>query len=157
MPTLDLSEALLDPLTGDSVTVVRRRQLVSDSGRAEMVEQQIPGVFGVINAAGPDTLDRLKDMESMGRVLTFVTRFKLWGPAEVQNTQYQPDVVQYRDTEYTVVEIDPYPQYGSGFVQAVMGSRRTIDPPTSDIPNAVGTLNFSTTINSGVSPLVTRA
>ncbi len=150
MASLDVSEALTDSLIGDSVTLVRRRQPVSDSGRAVPVEQVIPNVFGVVTSAGPNDLERPDDMETMGRVMSFVTRFKVWGPAEIQGTQYQPDVIRWKGVDYVVITVDPYPQYGSGFVQVIMGSLGAIDPPTTDGSNNIGTLDFSTPDNSSM-------
>ncbi len=63
----------------------------------------------------------------MGRNLVIVTKFRLRGPAKDGSTQYQPDLITWEGDSYVVKTIDPYPQYGAGFIQAIVGSMDSVD------------------------------
>lgn len=149
MPLLDLSVCLNDPMTGDFVTVIRRRQEVSNLGRVEVVEQIIPNVFGVVDNAGPNDLNRLDDSQAAGFVLSFVTKFQLRGPAQIPpKSQWQPDVVQYQGNAFLVVTVEPYPQFGAGFTQVILSSMGSIDLPPGYDPERVNALVFTRKENS---------
>jgi hypothetical protein len=128
-PLLDVSEALVDPDLTDLFDVVRRMETINPAtGRSQQVSETTRSVVGVICAANPNDLDRLDDMQRMGRHLTLVTKFRLIGPAPGK----QPDLVTWKGDSYVVKAVDPYPQYGDGFVQVILGSIDIIDQPTPE-------------------------
>lgn len=128
MPYLDVSDVLLDPMIADRFTVKRRVQSVSAHGRTSITTTEIPNVVGVVNAASPNDLERLDDSQRMGRHLSIVTKYRLVGPAP----GLQPDLIHWGGDDFIVQTIDPYPQYGQGFVQAIVGSINIIDQPTPE-------------------------
>lgn len=123
---LDVSEVLLDPTLVDSFTVNRRAETVNNFGESTLTVTVMEGVLGVVCSASPNDLKRLDDRELMGRHLSVVTRFRLQGPSP----GYQPDTILWNGDEYVVKLIDPYPQYGYGFIQAIVGSIDAQDEPT---------------------------
>ena len=125
MPDLDVSDVLLDPTLADRFIVKRRPATTNEHGRVVTTPEIIPKVIGVVTAASPTDLDRLDDNQRMGRNLSVVTKFRLRGPA----TGYQPDIVVWYGNEYVVKDIQPYPQYGVGFIQAIVGSMDSMDNP----------------------------
>lgn len=125
MSQMDVTAALLDPYIADRFTVKRRAETISDKGRTQMATTNLLAV-GVIASAGPNDLMRLDDSQRMGRVLSVVTRFRLIGPAPGK----QPDIISWQGDDYIVITVDPYPQYGQGFVQAIIGSVNVTDQPT---------------------------
>lgn len=125
MPNLDVSDVLLDPDLADRFTVKRRPAGTNAHGRVETTPEIIPRVLGVVTAASPTDLERLDDNQRMGRNLSVVTKFRLRGPA----TGYQPDIVLWYGNDYVVKDVQPYPQYGAGFIQAIVGSMDSMDNP----------------------------
>lgn len=128
MPYLDVSEVLVDPELCDRVRVLRYAETISERGRVTSTPEVIEPVIGVMNSAGPNDLMRLPEDQKMGRVMSFITKFRLRGPSP----GYQPDHIVWQGTTYIVLSIDPYAQYGAGFVQAIIGSTDIIDPPTPE-------------------------
>lgn len=126
MAQLDVSEALTDPLLGDLFVVRRKVETVNSKGRAVLTPTDLPDIFGVITVAHPTDLERLPEEQRMGRHFSIVTRFQLLGPAPGK----QPDTVVWLGGEYLVQDVGPYPQYGQGFVQAIVGSTDMIDAAT---------------------------
>jgi len=124
MAQLDVSEALTDPLLGDTFTVRRKVETLNSKGRAILTPTDIPRVFGVITVSSPNDLERLPEEQRMGRHLSIVTKFQLIGPAPGK----QPDSVLWRGSELLVQNVEPYPQFGQGFMQAIVGSTDMIDP-----------------------------
>ncbi len=127
MAYLDVSEALTDPMLSDLFNVIRRPETIV-KGRSTVNPVTIPNVSGVVAAAHGNDLDRLDDNQRMGRNLTIVTRFRLRGPTP----GYQPDLIVWKGDQYLVKLVDPYPQYGAGFVQAIVGSVDSIDQPVPE-------------------------
>lgn len=125
MPTLDVSEVLTDPMLAEKVTVIRRVQAISDKGRTVVTPTEHKNVVAVVTAAHPNDLERLDDNQRTGRHLSVITKFAL----RATSPGYQPDIVVWRGDSYLVKALDPYPQYGAGFVQAIVGSLDSQDRP----------------------------
>lgn len=123
MPDLDVSDVLLDPVLASRFTVNRRTETMAGNGRPVVTLKSIQNVVGIITSASPDDLERLDDHQRMGRNLVVVTKFRLIGPAPGK----QPDTIEWQGNTFIVKEIDPYSQYGQGFIQAIVGSIDSID------------------------------
>lgn len=128
MANLDVSDVLCDPDIADSFTVIRRAQVINNHGRATLVPQTLKNKIGVITAASGNDLMRLPEEQRTGRNLTVVTKFRLH--ATVQG--FAPDLILWQGDYYIVKEVDPYPQYGQGFVQAIVGSIDYQDQPITE-------------------------
>lgn len=128
MPYLDVSSVLSDPMIADRVKVTRQKEVVGTNGRVSIVPEVFPIVVGVMTSAGPNDLERVPEAQRMGRVMSFVTKFRLRGPSP----GYQPDTIDWAGDTYLVVTVDPYPRYGAGFVQSIIASTDIIDKPTPE-------------------------
>lgn len=123
MADLDVSDAINDSNLSSSFDVIRRKENISDKGRMSTDDQRICDVEGVVCEAGPNDLERLDDQQRMGRHISVVTQFALRGPARGRSDdRYQPDLIFWQGDYYVIHQLDPYPQYGSGFMQAIAGS-----------------------------------
>lgn len=114
MPLLDVSSVLTDPDFADVISVTRRVQVVSNTGRVSTTDTVFPRLLGVVTMANPSDLDRGDDMQSNTRTIQLVLKFPLCGVS----TGNQPDVVTWRGDNYVVRHVDLYPQFGAGFYQA---------------------------------------
>lgn len=126
MPSLDLSDAYLEPSFLDTITVVRRAQNNDTNGRVQTTNAYF-STYANIDAASPDQLERLPEQEYQGKTLSIVTKFRLRG-ASAQGTQsYQPDIILYEGDSYVVSLIDDYSRYGPGWIQAIATSTNWVD------------------------------
>ena len=154
MPSLDMSDALLEPQFQDNFAILRRKQSVSDKGRAVISASRIDG-FGVVTAASPNDLERLGDYQFQGSALSIVTKYKLRGVSktEPEGQQYQPDIIEWGGSFYLVVTIQDYSRYGSGFIQAIcVSTTYTDDAPGEGAFLQIG--SFDVSANSGLIPCV---
>lgn len=142
MALLDVTQILTDPDMVDSFTVKRRAETINSYGRTVIGEQIFTPVIGVVTAIGPSSLDRHEDYQSMTRSISVVTKFRLRGEV----TGYQPDVIVWRGDNFVVKQIDPYPQFGPGFVQVECTSMDKTDLPL-DAP-APGNYAFNQPANA---------
>ena len=127
MAWLDPSEILLDPDIADSFVYNRRTQTVSTKGRGVTTSVPNTGV-GVVTVSSPNDLLRLSEEQRMDRHYSIVTRARLQGPSP----GFQADTVLWRGNTYVVKTAEPYPHYGAGWIQAIVGSMDSLDqPPTN--------------------------
>jgi hypothetical protein len=118
MPLLDVTDVLFDPDLADTFTVQRRTNAVDAHGRPNPAVTTFSNTIGVVDSASPNDLERLDDNQRMGRHLMVITAFALRGPS----VDSLPDQVVWAGDTYVVKHVDPYTRYGSGFVQAIIGS-----------------------------------
>lgn len=125
MPYLDVSDVLLDPTLAMGFSVIRRVETIGNNGRASLSETRFDDIIGVVTSSSRNDLQRLPEDQRAGRHLTVITKFRLQAPTPGK----QPDVVVWGGNRFVVKELDPYPQYGAGFIQAIVGSMDSIDEP----------------------------
>jgi len=113
MPDLDVTELLGDPDFCESVVVTRRAETVGANGRSS-VSSSTQTVQAVV-APGVSRTFRLPEGQGAEGTVTVHTTFRLTGPAN----GYQPDLVQWRGSQYTVMEVNDYSHFGAGFVEAL--------------------------------------
>jgi hypothetical protein len=118
MPMLDPGFVAMDPMVADRMLLTRRTVQVDDKGRAQVPRPASVCYFwGTVTMADPGKLDRSEDAQDEPRVISIVTRRQLRGSGDVGPDGQHPDVVSWRGTDYTVDEVQPYPQFGQGFYQ----------------------------------------
>lgn len=128
MPNLDVSEIINDPDFADTVTVTRRAEDVDEaSGLSVITSTVFPGVVGVVTMASPDDLVRLEVSQMTARCISFITQFRLRGSAQ----GFQPDVITWDGTDYTVIALDPYHRFGTGFVECFALSMNASSAPVT--------------------------
>lgn len=125
MPDLDVSDILTDPDFADSFDVIRRTQTIDNHGRSVDTETTYANQIGVITNASPNDLNRIEDYQNSQRYLSIVTKFRLQLPSTGKNA----DIVSWRGDRYLVKTLEPYPQYGQGFYQAIVASTDILDQP----------------------------
>ena len=146
MPFLDFSDVIQDPdIADNTLSVLRRPQSLGTNGRVAVKPTRYPNVVGVITSAGPNDLERLDDQQRTGRVLSLVTKFRL----RATSPGFQPDYVVWRGDTFIVHTFDPYPQFGAGFYQALIGSIDIQDAPAPGL----GQFDYSNPSQSGLTPL----
>lgn len=132
MAFLDVSDVLLSPEFTDRYVVNRRFETVDNNGRSQS-SVSVFNTFGVVTAAGPNELSRVPDADEYRRVIVIVTKFKLRGEvADGAGNNWKPDLITWRGDNYIVREIDLYPQFGAGFVQAICSSEDLVDQPPTE-------------------------
>lgn len=131
MPSLDVNDAFGVEFL-DAIIVERRPETVDITGRSRTPGTTTITTSAVVCQAGPNDLARLPESDSMGKVISIVTPFRLRGPAKDGSGQnWKPDVVRWLGGRFVVRLVEPYTGYGRGFVQALAESMTLIDtPPT---------------------------
>lgn len=126
MAELDLSDAFGFELL-DEFAVIRRQEFVDSNGEAAVARETL-GAVGVVTRASPDQLSRLPEADLAEAHICVVTEFRLRGPArEAGDVQFKPDLIQWQGSTFIVKQLDPYTNFGAGFVQAIAGSIDSVD------------------------------
>lgn len=125
MAELDLSDAFGMELL-DCFVVQRRQETVDSNGEA-VIETVPMDAAGVVTRATPNQLLRLAESDSSEAHICIVTQFRLRGPARAGGEQFKPDNILWQGSTYVVKAVDPYTNFGSGFVQAIAGSTDSIE------------------------------
>jgi hypothetical protein len=147
MALLSVAEVMYDPDLVEKYSVRRRQQVVDIHGRSTSVETLLTGQIGTINAGNPNNLERgSPDYEYATNTISVVTAFDLF----CEMDGYLPDIVVWGGTNYTVVEINQYPQFGPGFSQATCTSTDRNDK----MPVKAAGLSLNIKTNSGLSALL---
>lgn len=118
MADIDVSDLLNDPDFADVVTVIRRSQTIGANGRSENYGQYFDDVAMCISPTGRNEIERLDDSQKQLRSIKAITSFRLQGPTVGQGS----DIVMWQDSAYLVAVVDPYTQFGAGFVEAILVS-----------------------------------
>lgn len=130
MPLLDVSELLSDPLFVETVTVLRRKQVLV-KGRPSITAATIPNVVGSIQpkdtTIGGNFIERAPDMEYRGSNLLFYTTFRIRGVTKQATDDYLPDVVIWNGDHFLVGLTNDYTHYGAGFMEAELESTEAVD------------------------------
>lgn len=129
MPLLDVSDITVDPDFADTFTVTRRKETYDHGVLVPAVVATYNNVVGVIDMAGPDDLKRLPEGSYTGKIISIVTPFRLIASAKNGTDELMPDTITWQGSDYTVIYLDPYTQFGSGQVEALAESKQAQDPP----------------------------
>jgi hypothetical protein len=138
MPSIDFTEALLDPELSDEFRVIRRMGGNDKTGvnRLRVISRKV--ARGTVRPAGSSALERVPDYQTMGKSLEVTTTFRLRGPAKQGKVSVPPDLVEWPVNSgdmFVIVDLQDWTRVGRGFVVAVCSSQRFIDeaPGVSDI------------------------
>lgn len=129
MSMLDMSSALTNPMLLSNFDVNRRVQTVDDFGTGSTAITPFTGLFGVIYPSDDNDLKLLPDLRVMGNTLTVITMFALYGEAEANGTDYQPDLVIWNGDSYLVRVVEDFSNYSAGFIKAICTSIDLVDQP----------------------------
>lgn len=122
MPFLDVSDAF-DVDTDDTISVIRRQQVISTKGRGTTSDTRTDGVVATVCPASGSQLERLADYDAAKKYISVVTIFRL----QLQSTgaagvTFKNDQVIWGGSTFEVVTLDDASRYGQGFVEAICAS-----------------------------------
>jgi hypothetical protein len=118
MARLNVNRAIVSRYFAEQFQVIRRVETVGADGMAVLTPQATVTATGVVNMASPSQLQRIPESEQMQRTLSIVTGMRLTGAAP----GLQPDIVVWNGGNYIVQDVQPYVNYGPGFVEVLAGS-----------------------------------
>lgn len=131
MPLLDVSFMTSDPMLADVFAVTRRTDVVDDKGRTSPTTVEVfPNITGVVTQQDPADLMRRDDGQMVPRMILVCSTFLFRGAT----TGYQPDVITWNGTAYTVKQVMNYSRFGGGTVEVVAESMQAMDNPQSGAP-----------------------
>jgi hypothetical protein len=112
---IDVTEILADPDLADSFVVTRTRQITDTHGRTVALQPSTTTVVGVVQPMSGRTLNMMPDMVNVSGAIELWTTYRLEGPSETT----QSDVVTWQGRNYMVQNVQPFTNYGQGYVHAV--------------------------------------
>ena len=118
MPQVNVSQTVKSPMFSDGIVVIRRPEVVTSGGQSSVPSPVSTAAVAVVTMANPDDLRRLEEFDATERTISVVTEFRL----QATVAGFKPDIVVWRGDNYVVKNVQPYPQFGAGFVQALAGS-----------------------------------
>lgn len=137
MPMLDVSAALTNPYTLDTVVVFRRKQHVNNFGETKMELSILENVQAVVYPASKNDLDREPDAQTNAKSIVLISRFPLRGESEtIDEISYQPDIVEWRGDQFIIVTVEDYSNWARGFVKMTANSIDIQDRQTAPKPLA---------------------
>lgn len=130
MPQLDVSFMTFDPMLADTFCVTRRIDKVGDNGRTVPTDDQtFTGLYGVVTQESPSELMRNPDGQMAPRLIFVASMFAFRGPSEENELGYQPDIITWNGTQYTVKSVLPYSRYGAGTYEVIAEMMQAIGKP----------------------------
>jgi hypothetical protein len=124
MPSVDVTELLVDPDFAETVQVIRRQETITDKGRVQTVNQ----TFNVVACVQPQSdqpMIRGPDQQNLPQLIEVISQWRLRGIAP----GYQPDLVLWNGTQFVVNKVYNWGHYASGFVVAECSSMDHLDQP----------------------------
>ncbi|NIF20264.1 head-tail adaptor [Candidatus Pantoea multigeneris] len=114
MPDLDVSDVLFDPdFCNTSLKVTRRTMTVDADGNGHNALVTAP-FSGVVTVDKSLESRRMESGQVVHGAILIVTAERL----TQGQTGHDADIVNYQGRDYRVSFVDPYTEYGAGFVQA---------------------------------------
>lgn len=115
MPSIDLSDVILDPDFADLVTVRREAETINGYGESTTTPTVFNNVPMVIVNQSPAEIVRKEDGTTTPRKASIVTTFRL----VAQAPGYQGDQIDVDGSTLTVTEVLPFSRFGAGFCEAI--------------------------------------
>lgn len=129
MPAIDVSELLVDPDFAETVQIVRRAELISETGRVS-TQNSTYDVVACVQPQSDQPMIRGPDQQNLPQLIEVITQWRLRGIAP----GWQPDLVVWNGTTFVVNKVYNWSHYGNGFVMAECSSMDHLDQP----PNSGG-------------------
>lgn len=124
MPLLDVSFVIDDPMLTDEFVVTRRPSSVGANGLNAVDPFPLGSFNGVFTQQDPADIMRSEDGVMIPRRIFFATQVQLFALAP----GYQPDLIDWNGTQYTLVACQPYNTYGGGTYQCIAEYRGPVPP-----------------------------
>lgn len=154
MPFLDPDLDAFDVEFWDTISVIRRQQVVSNKGRGSTADTRIDGVNAVVCIASGSVLDRIPDYDIAKKYISVTGPFRLQlasGPHgnDAAGVTYKNDQVIWAGTTFEVIQLDDDSRYGQGWTEAICSSIDYQD----QAPTRAGDSSAIGEIISGGSPI----
>ena len=133
MPLIDVTDVLSDlDIACQSFSVVRRTETVNTHGEALQSEQILGPFVGAVQPVGDQSLVREEAYTTSKSAISVWTTFRLYDASRsVGGVTYQPDLVLWDGEYYLVRALNPWSDFGAGFVQADCIGFAYVPKPTS--------------------------
>lgn len=131
--SINLGPAIASVMLNDRITIFRRAENVNEYGEGNEAYQQFNDVPATVYPEGQNKVDRRPEAQSTENTIGVITKFSLKtaGPGQ------QADVIQFGGNDYTVIVVNSYSNFGSGFMEAMAVARPTITNPGQNRPAEV--------------------
>lgn len=128
MPDIDLTDLLSDPDFAESLTIMRRRQIIDpvtgiSSAQSNLV---LPRPIGVVIPQADLPIQRGPDQQALPRLLQVHTKFRLRSAAIADGRTYLPDFIVWNGDNFYVNRVYDYSHFGRGFIQADCSAQPTV-------------------------------
>ena len=114
MAQIDVSELMTDPDFTDNFTVVRSAETVTSGGVAIRTGTDFQ-VTGVVQPASGEDLVQLPELERANSAIVVYCGLRLMTAAAGQS----PDVVVWNGQNWIVSHVDPFGNWGLGYVRCI--------------------------------------
>lgn len=120
MSLIDVSDLTLDvDIAGQQFTVIRRSELVDNSGDGNLMPTTYGPLYGAIYPTGDNALARTEEFSTQEKTITVLTKFRLTGPQiDSGGATYNSDIIVWKGNNYEVIRINDYGSFGQGFIEA---------------------------------------
>ncbi len=118
MPSIDVSDVLLDPDFTDTITVTTTTRVVGTNGRAT---DTVASPFSFVAVVIPTSQRLILQSDGALRdgAIEIYTTYALSGGVKTSDTvSRQPDVVTWHGREYVVASVEDFSAFGAGFIHA---------------------------------------
>jgi len=155
---LDVTDVLLDAdVAGDTFTVLRRREVVSQNGVSTVQVNEVPDVLGSVQPTGDNSLIREESLDAQAKTIKVITTFRLRGPSQTTSeAEYKPDQIVWRGDTYEVKVLDDWTEYGGGMVEAECSQVTYVGTPPRQLAPIGGRADHTRGQNSAVAKGASR-
>jgi hypothetical protein len=133
MALIDTSELMSDPDFIDSFTVTRQQQTIDQHGRT-VGSAILTTAYGSLQAASGRAMEMLPDTVRISGAIEIYTKFRLEGPSETT----QADLINWQGSIYIVQNVQPWTNWGNGFVHATCTLYDLLAPAPARRPITTG-------------------
>lgn len=125
MPTIDVTDIVLDPDFSEPVTIVRRHETINTYGESVVDSVEIP-IQAVVTSGPKPGMERMPEGQLQTDIINVHCQQRLVGPSNGN----QPDIVIWRGRQFVVTKVNDYSHFGRGFVSAECSSMDYLDSVT---------------------------
>lgn len=129
MARIDVSFLLDDPDFIDDFVVNRFRHTVDVNGRVIAVPIGAVTTHGSVQAAGGRTMTLMPDLTTVNGTIDIWTKYRL----EVSSDTTLADIVTWQGRHYKVMSVQPWTNYGFGFIHASCTMLEFLAPPPDNV------------------------
>jgi galactose-6-phosphate isomerase len=130
MANIDVTDLLDDPDFIDNFTVNRFRHIVDDNGRAVRASIGAVTTHGSVQPSGGRTMNLMPDMTTVNGSIEIWTKYRL----EVASDTSYADIITWQNRHYEVRTVQPWTNYGKGFVHAICTMLEFLAPAPDNVP-----------------------